>query len=297
MDLSNQEEVTKGQVRAKPWLAINEQTDTLLLSYANQYRDRLFMAPTLIRSINAGLNWSPNVAVNQAVSIADINMRGATWPDDIQTLQGSGDNLALVWTWTPTWQAWPRSIWLSTSSDGGDTLSEIVQIGETWGPITADSRDGQYYILYQTGTEEAQSIALAHSADEGKRWRSTIISNPIPLRFDASKAPGLSISGDGVIDVIFYAPNDVTSGCGLNPDAWATIHRAGWVDQCDYDLYYTYSRDNGLAFSQPIPLNDTVIEGPYFVQQNGVTQIGPHLAVAGTDTNAYALWINATQHN
>lgn len=292
MTLTNQEDVTRGQVRAKPWLQVSPQSDTLFLSYANQYRNRLFMAPTVIRSTDAGQNWSHTASVNQSVSIVDLVSRNAIWPDDIQLLFGKGDTLALVWTWTPDDLAWPRGVWLATSDDGGETFANGVQIGDTWGPITATAQQGVYYLLYRTGPAESPEIVLARSANEGESWQATIISGDIPLQFDVSKAPGLHVTEPGLVDIIFYAPLADSPICFVEVDMM--VNRGG-VDQCHYNLYYTYSRDGGQTFSQPQILNESPINGSQFVQWQGASQMGPHLAIAANQSQVYPMWVDTVE--
>ncbi|MEM7034727.1 MAG: hypothetical protein AAF629_34625 [Chloroflexota bacterium] len=287
-------EVTKGHVSAKPWLHVDFQSDTLYLSYANQYRDRLFIAPTLTRSGNAGEDWSPKARADQAISLNDIEFRGAAWPDDIQVLLGQRGHLALVWTWAPEAKSWPRSIWMAVSEDDGDTFLNTVRIGETWGPIKAVAQAGQYYLLYRTGTELAQSIALARSDDQGKTWQASIISDSLFLGFDVSKTPGLHVIESGLIDVVFYAKNETVSACNRTLAQWQAERRSGWIDRCHYDIYYTFSTDNGTSFSQPARLYEAVIPGEQFVQIEGVSQIGSQAAIVGNKTYAYPVWIDGT---
>ncbi|MFQ5616463.1 MAG: hypothetical protein ACE5GO_08395, partial [Anaerolineales bacterium] len=165
MTLENYEEVTKAQVAAKPWLRIDPRSGQLFLTLDAQGGDLLYVTPSLLRSDVKGRPWSPTTRIDQRVSIADFSNGRTTWPDDIQVLFGEGTNVSLVWTWDPEPWSWPRTVWMANSTDGGESFGEPAPILETWGPINTTSSNGQFAIVYRTGTEETQQLAVAATSD------------------------------------------------------------------------------------------------------------------------------------
>jgi hypothetical protein len=300
MAVANQKEVTRGQVAARPWLRVDPRTGDLFISYASQFRDRFILAPSLIRSSNAGEDWSRTIGVNQSVAMADIARGRANWPEDIQVLLAEGDQLALAWTWDPEPWHWPRGVWLATSADGGESFSQPTQIAETWGPISTATRNGNYYILYRSGTERTQGLAIAISTDGGQSWTASLVSGDVPLTFEVDKGPSLDVAPNGTIDVLFYARGAGATDCAFDLAGWQQTLGRGWIDTCVYNVYYTFSRDGGRTFSEPLQLNETPIRGERFVRLGGRAIAdasrgglsGSHLGMASTDEYAYPIWID-----
>jgi hypothetical protein len=152
--------------------------------------------------------------------------------------------------------------------------------------------NGNYYIIYRSGVEQNQQLVLAMSQDGGLSWSSVVVSGDIPLAFDVDKGPGLEIAPDGTIDIVFYAHAQNRADCVLDVKSWRNTLLEGWVDNCVYDVYYTFSRDGGLSFSQPIRLNETPIQGNRFVRLAGRSTAGSHLGLASTEVYAYPIWID-----
>lgn len=288
---SAQNEVTRAQVSAKPWLRIDPATGALFLSYAAQFQDTLVM-PSLNRSTDAGESWSFTARADQSVTQSDVDNGRSMPPEDVQTLPGDDNRVALVWTWSEESWSWPRDIWLATSTDGGETFSTPRRIAETWGPINTASQGSNTYIVYRPGTEQSQGIGLAFSGDYGRTWRSSLISGNLPLTFDVDKAPGLGVAPDGTIDLVFYVQADGGAGCALDLQRWQEALERGWTDSCAYHVYYSYSQDGGQSFSEPLRLNEAAIQGHRFVQVGGFSRPGSHMAVASTDAAAYPIWID-----
>lgn len=289
MTVANQNEVTRGQVTIAPRLQSQPQTGELFLAYDSQLDSRKYTTASLLRSRN-GVRWSAIARPDQRVSMADFqgNFR-AVPPEDVQMLFGDGENVAMVWTWDAVPWTWPRDVWLATSSDGGETFAPPEQLTETWGPMTAGSENGRYYLLYRSGSETSPTLALATSADGGASWDSVAVNGSVNLGFSVDKAAGLDIAPNGTVDVVFYAPAEP---CDLTLESWGEQLASGsLVDSCRYDVYYSYSRD-GSRFSQPVRLNEAPIEGERFLQGNGFSQPGSHLSLAATDAAAYPVWLD-----
>jgi hypothetical protein len=282
--------VTRARVAARPWLRIDPATGEFFLSYDAQYRD-ILASPSLNRSADAGATWSFTARVDQSLAIADINTFRATPPADIQVLLGQADRLALVWAWSPDAWSWPRPIWLAASADKGDSFSLPRQIAKTWGGISTASHAGNYYIVYRPGTEQSQTLALALSSNGGQSWTSTQLSGDVPLTFDVDKAPGFDIAPDGTLDVVFYAHAGDATGCALDVERWRDTLITEWTDTCVYDVYYTFSRDGGQSFSQPLRLNEAPIRGDRLVRLAGRSTAGSHIGMASTNAYAYPVWI------
>ena len=279
--LAEFEDATRAYVMADPWLRVHPNTDELFLTLDAQEGGQLYVTPSLMRS-NDGVRWSIAARADQHVSASDIFSPRATGPDDIQVLFGNGDNVSLVWVWDSEPWTWPRTVWMANSSDGGITFGEPAPILETWGPINTTSANGNFAVVYRVGDETNQQLAVATTSDHGQTWSSTIASGDVSLYFDPDKGPGIGMSSENVIDLVFYAHD--------NPTCTLTIESS-----CTYDVYYTSSNDGGLSFVEPIQLNQQPIRGQDFARFQGDSQPGSHLAVASDDEFAYPIWIGTPE--
>jgi hypothetical protein len=287
---SNQNEVTRAQVAARPWLRVDPESGDLFLTYAAQYRDTL-ATPSLNRSSDAGANWSFTARVDQSVAIADIENGRVAPPGDIHVMLGEDNQVALVWVWRGDTGGWPRDLWLAVSSDGGENFSSPRRIGETWGPIQAASDGDNYYIVHQSGSPQTQALALAISQNNGRTWTSTMVSGRLPIATHSDKGPAIGVAPDGTLDLLFYALDESATACV----AESAPSETGSGDRCVYDVYYTYSRDGGQSFSEPLLINELFIRANRFVQMAGFSLAGPYLGIASSDTYAYPIWINTEE--
>lgn len=292
--LAGFEDATRAQVMAHPWLRVHPKTGELFLTLDAQEGDLLYVTPSLKRS-NDGVRWSITARADQHVSATDISSPRATGPDDIQVLFGEGDNVSLVWVWDSVPWTWPRTVWMANSTDGGVTFGEPTPILETWGPINTTSANGIFAIAYLAGDETSQQLAVATTSDNGQSWSSTIASGNVPLYFDPDKGPGIGMSSDNSIDLVFYAKENPTENCILTIESWQQTLLRGRVDPCIYNVYYTFSNDGGLSFATPIQLNQQPIRGDDFVRIQGTSLVGSHLAVASGNEFAYPIWIGTPE--
>jgi hypothetical protein len=288
--LSGFADVTSAQVTASPWLRVDPNTGELFLTLDAQEGNQLYVTPSLRRS-NDGVRWSITARADQHISASDILSPRATGPDDIQVLFGEGNNVSLVWVWDSEPWTWPRTVWMANSSDGGVTFGEPSPILETWGPINTTSAHGSFAIAYRVGDETNQQLAVATTSDNGQTWTSTIASGDVPLYFDPDKGPGIGMSPDNAIDLVFYAMDDPAANCTLTVESWQETLFNSRVDPCAYNIYYTSSSDGGLSFAEPIQLNQQPIRGSDFARFQGVSQRGSHLAVASGGEFAYPIWV------
>ena len=296
MEYIQHQDITSAQVQARPQFRVKPETGQVFVTLDAQEEDRLFVTPSLLRSEDAGDTWSATSRADLRVSVADFSTGRATWPDDIQVLFGGGSKVSLVWTWGWEPWTWPRTVWMANSTDGGATFGEPASILETWAPVRATSANGIMAIAYRSGTEERQALAVATSSDNGKSWYATAASGEVPLFFDSDHSPGLGIAPNGTIDLVFYAhdPGSVepdSNSCLLDLGSWLEVGAMGRVDPCTYNLFYTFSKDGGVHFSDPIQLNPQPIEGEDLARFQGRTTPGSHLAVASSDGYAYPAWI------
>jgi hypothetical protein len=297
MNPYNAEEVTRSQVIAKPWLRIHPESGQVYLTLDAQEADMLFVTPSLIYSEGSLENWSFTNRADLRVSVKDFNSGRAVWPDDIQVLFGEGANVSLVWTWGWEPWTWPRIVWMANSTDGGETFGEPTPILETWGPINSTSAIGKFAIVYRTGSEDLQKLAVATTSDNGQTWTSAIASSNLPLYFDVEVGPGIGMTSDGTIDLVFYVHDPESLDCILDIQTWQEVGPWGRVDPCNYNVYYTYSPDGGLSFIQPERLNDKLVEGESLARVEGSSSAGSHLAVASSDDYAYPIWIGTPSKN
>jgi hypothetical protein len=176
-------------------------------------------------------------------------------------------------------------------------FGEPTPLLETWGPTNSTSSNGRFAIAYRTRTEEAQNLAVAFSEDNGQTWSSAIASGDVPLYFDPDHGPGIGMAPDGTIDLTFLAHGDRSADCILDIESWQETFHWGWIDLCNYNVYYTFSAAGDLAFGEPVRLNGKLVEGESLARFEGRSTVGSHLAVASSDEYAYPVWIGTIGKN
>lgn len=259
--------------------------------------------PKLQTSADGGKTWSTSINV----------LKKPTWEINggrvllASLFLGGGDELAVIWfqedyvfidkqgqyDYTEPTSSAPYSLWITSSRDGGKTFLSPKQIGESWGMISTAYANGVYYIVtryasYETGEV---SLRLLHSKNNGLSWVTANINRNVKLysSFPYEVAPGLSVAPDGTVDVVFYGQLN-SPDCNSIP-APVSTH---WTDKCNYNLYYTSSKDDGTnlrVFSDPRPLNEKPIMGSQFVRLHGMTTPGWFIGIASTNDAAYPVWI------
>jgi hypothetical protein len=287
-------EATSAYLMARPWLRVHPETGELFLTLDAQEGDQLYVTPSLKRS-DDGVRWSITARADQHISASDVFSPRATGPDDIQVLFGDDNSVSLVWVWDSVPWTWPRTVWMANSIDGGETFGEPIPILETWGPINTASANGDFAIAYRVGDETNQQLAVATTSNNGQTWTSTIASGSVPLYFDPDKGPGIGMSADNTIDLVFYAMDNPGENCILTIESWQQTFFSR-IDPCTYNAYYTFSSDNGLSFAEPIQLNQQPIQGKDFTYFEGVARPGSHLAVASGSESAYPIWIGTPEN-
>ncbi len=285
----------------------DSETDLLYLSYLEnqEIRDGMWAGtPKLRTSVDEGKTWSEPISV----------LKKPTWEMNggrvlmSSLLLGEGDELAVVWfqedyvfinrqgryDYTEPTSFAPYTIWIASSKDSGKTFSSPYRIGESWGMISTAYANGIYYVVtryasYDTG--EA-SLILLQSKNNGLSWTIANINRNIKLYsgFPYEVIPGLSVTPDGTVDVIFYGQSNAPE-CISVP---APMSRE-WTDNCNYNVYYTSSKDDGARikiFAEPKQLNEEPIIGSKFVHIYGTTFPGWFIGIASTNEAAYPVWIS-----
>ncbi|NUM45434.1 MAG: exo-alpha-sialidase [Anaerolineales bacterium] len=290
-------EAPSGGVSARPWLQIDPDTGELFLTFDAQEGDNLFITPSLKRSTD-GARWSLTARADQHVSATDSLTPRATGPSDIHVFFGEGNGVSkavsLVWVWDPDPWTWPRTVWMANSTDNGDTFSEPTPLTETWGPISTASANGQFALVYRVGNATEQHLALATTSDNGQTWNSVIASGDVPLFFDPDHPPVLSLTPNGTLDLVFYAHDSGSTDCVKTLQSWQNNLLANQPDPCTYNVFYTFSKDGGLSFSEPTQLNPDPIQGENFPHFFGLILTNTYLSLAANDTYAYPLWLGTS---
>jgi beta-lactamase regulating signal transducer with metallopeptidase domain len=291
-------------------VALDDSTGDFYLSYLSwedATGDLLMGQPELRKSTDGGKTWSAPLGVLEK-PVLEVT-KG--YPLKTHILLGESGNLAFIWaqidisnvtevTLDDSLFSYPPpfSLWIVTSSDGGQTFAEPRQIsamGEntSWGEIATAYENGVYYVLSKQVSmlDGRLGLVLHYSTDNGKTWKLARVSKGLKLytTFPYEVMPGLSVSPDGTVDVVFYGHTNAPDCISL-----PSLYVQNWTDRCDYNVYHTFSKDTGATpktFSQPQQLNDEPIVGSQFVRLYGHTTPGDFISIASTNDAAYPVWI------
>jgi beta-lactamase regulating signal transducer with metallopeptidase domain len=284
----------------------DSETGLVYMSYLEnqEIRDGMWAGtPKLRTSADGGKTWSDPINV----------LKKPTWETNggralmSSLMLGEGDELAVIWfqedyvfvrdqgqyDYREPYTSAPYTIWVARSRDGGKTFSSPLRIGESWGMISTAYANGTYYIVtryasYETGE---MSLILMYSNNNGLSWTTSGIGRGVKLysNFPYEVIPGLSVSSDGTVDVIFYGQTNAPE-CISIPAPMGRV----WTDKCNYNVYYTSSKDDSTnlrVFSDPQQLNENLIIGSQFVSLGGLTFPGWFIGIASTNDAAYPVWI------
>jgi hypothetical protein len=147
----------------------------------------------------------------------------------------------------PVWLEPGRS-WLTTSGDGGRTLSAPMLIGQACGrsfpSLAADEstgpfRDRLYWVCNGradglTPNPDFERVAIQYSPDRGERWSEPTAVNSGSGRRPYVRTPAIAVNRDGVVGVSWY-------------DGRNERQRFKGIYQCQ-DLYFAASLDGGESF-------------------------------------------------
>ncbi len=299
-------------------LFADPKTNTLYLNYLELQEvesDMWSGTPKLRTSTDGGKTWSNPISV----------LKTPTWEMNggramlSSLFLGENNELAVVWfqedyvfvekdgqyTYTEPVESAPYSIWVASSEDSGKTFSKPKKLnygagfatgGESWGGITTAYTNGIYYVLTRQVAPPAgrMGLVLLSSSNNG-RWSFTRVNGDLELytSFPYEVTPGLSVTADGMIDIVFYAQTNAPD-CISVPTQYAVALPIEWADKCSYNVYYTYSKNEGKippVFTEPRQLNDEPIVGSQFVRIFNVTSPGEAIGIASTNDAAYPVWI------
>jgi hypothetical protein len=269
----------------KPWLTIDPASGDLYLVYTR--------VPDLVlrTSRDGGGSWSDPAVVAKGPETFSDGKQVEVPPWGGQALLGRAGELAVTWLWSPgmdSMKALERLVWLATSPDRGATFSEPRLIGPSRGAPSAVCHGGGYYVVY----EEAERMVAAVSEDGGRTWSRHVVSGDLVLHPALNPAPGVGVSPNGTVDVVFYNPTtpdcfDFATRFGF--DRWSGEQQ--FVDGCTYDVFYAHSRDGCRTWSEPLRLNERPIEGREFLLFQNASRPGEYVGMASTDRHAHPVWI------
>lgn len=174
-------------------------------------------------------NFVPN-SLNNNVLTPAILSDGTLIVPFIDYLDHGGDHRA-----TATLER--RRVWVTISSDGGQTFSHPMFASEACGSgggfaslavdaSTGPSRDR----LYLTCTDRERNTVLVHySPDRGERWSAPVRANSATGEAIFRRTPSIAVNNDGVVAVTWYE------------------RRKEGTRECQH-LYFTASLDGGKTF-------------------------------------------------
>lgn len=292
MTLGSIVSISPRQANDKPWVNVNQRNGHIFVTYSGPTSDQYeHMGVLLQKSTDGGVTWSDPLVVEKGVDLSAWQAQQEVPPFGAQVMLGNEKNLAVAWTWSPGVDNFPFGVWVSTSIDNGETFSTPKQIGESWSVISTAYYQDTYYIFFKKGNEASQELVLAISEDNGNSWRTSVVSDDPSLFGYFDKAPGVNVAPHGTIDVIYYGLAGNAPDC-IDLTAYRNQREAGFIDECRYNVSYTFSKDGGQTFSSPVKLNDSPISGSRFVRTQGFSRSGEYIGMASTDEYAYPIWIH-----
>ena len=267
----------------KPWLSIDQRTGVLYLAHAQL---------------------APHFTGVKALLVGHSTDGRKTWTRSVlplghsaQALPGNGAHLAVAYLGQPpsnVASAYDQStVNVVTSPDRGKTFSRPTTIGLGWALEGTASGASNDYVAYFGGPQQAEQVIVGASKDGDMTWQSSVASGAASLFYaPVAPAPAISVAPDGTVDLLYYA---ATGRC-TEPAAFQRGHPMDllgrWLDPCSYNVYYTFSKDDGKHWLTPRQLNQQPLDGKGFVQiPAGRSRPGEYMGMASTNQYAYPLWI------
>jgi len=206
-----------------------------------------------------------NTFDTKIINLSKNNLQGGGGAFNLK-ITALANNLYVVWENTPENNG---QIFFSKSTDGGDTFSRPINLGNNTGffgyPEIAVSKS---YYVYAVWHNAGAGISFRRSTDGGNTFDKEInLSNNIPLSFQ----PQIAISdNDNNIYVV-----------------WTKIHSYKIQNKQQqpsrYDIIFRKSTDRGQTFG-----------GKGISLANNSSGFSDDLLLATSGTNVYALWVNGT---
>jgi hypothetical protein len=142
------------------------------------------------------------------------------------------------------WTEYEGALWLSLSTDGGQSFSRPTRVvgsdhaGPARGPSLAAGAGGAVYVAWSVGDDPAADIRVARSNDGGRSF------GPPAVAFESpghAEAPKLALGREGTLHLVYGES------------------RTGLFGR--YRILYTYSIDDGRHFSEPRALSEPLPPG------------------------------------
>jgi len=206
-----------------------------------------------------------NTFDTKIINLSKNNLQGGGGAFNLK-ITALANNLYVVWENTPENNG---QIFFSKSTDGGDTFSRPINLGNNTGffgyPEIAVSKSNYVYAVWHNAGD---GISFRRSTDGGNTFDKEInLSNNIPLSYQ----PQIAISdNDNNIYVV-----------------WTKIHSYKIQNKQQqpsrYDIIFRKSTDRGQTF-----------DGKGISLANNSSGFSDDLLLATSGTNVYALWVNGT---
>lgn len=158
---------------------------------------------------------------------------------------------------------------------GGDCDNPIVG--------TVDPKSGNVYAVWAqsrfvNGTALENDAMFSESTDHGKTWTKPVILNDDSSGLD-HMFPGVSVAPDGRVDVAWY---DFRNDHLVNPTSTTK-------NETYYDVYYTYSNDNGRTWAKNVRVTDrSMNKNAGYTQSDQQGLMGPVAVASGNDASYFA---------
>lgn len=263
----------------------------------------------LATSTNNGDSWNHSIVRNARVLQGNDVENNLVTSLAVDTHTGSKDIVYVGWqTRYPNVSGQPQRVHVASSTDGGLTFSDPVDVSSFYkktvkdaagkeypianffgDPQMAVADDGTLYVLYPGGTPGGFANAaptpllLGRSTDRGKTWE-----------VDEATPPGNYPEG---VQMLKWSPEGGKQG---------TLH-AVYEDKpdqpagrADRDIYHVRSTDGGRTWSKPTKLNDDQDPGALHLQVTPNLDVSPDGRVTAAwwdfrdDTGAFTNDVYAT---
>lgn len=212
------------------------------------------------RSVDGGASFSAPLNLSNTPAGAGKGRLSAThWSNgSLDLARGPGGEIYAAWT------EYEGRLWISRSSDGGDSFSVPLRIAgderrPARGPSLAVTADGTVHLAWSVGEDPAADIHLARSGDSGRSFSAPRLLHPGPGHADA---PRLAVDGLGGIHLVYA---ESFQGPGQR-----------------YRVRYTRSMGGGDEFQRPRTLSTHRNAGADSAHY-------PAIATAG-EAGVYVLW-------
>jgi hypothetical protein len=244
------------------------------------------------------LTWSNPVFINQTTAPSTLNDK--EWIGvDANASSPYHDHIYVTWTrfiFNPQTGAYVQSpIFLSISSDGGQTFSEPTQISQNvkydQGSRAIVAPDGTVYVIFEGATRLAtlDSTYIVKSTDGGATWDKPVAISPlqdiVPLAntsFRVNSFPAGAVGPDGKIYVAWTT---------LVSDKDGSLCQQRSNKGCHSEAVYSQSGDGGASWSTPVPIFPTLDSSKQTAVGYPVTQPdGSTLNAPSTARRVDTLW-------